>query len=311
MSNLGGFKLGSAISMNGGMSGGIGNGSMHVVVGQGSVPVSGKFSGAFESSIDGFVKNGAINTPTTPLPDYTPMGATSGMRGVNGHSTMNSVTKTSPPNPLRTPISEIEEEISDVFTTLSVKDPMIAAPGYGRGRSRRSSAPVNTSVQHLWSMGDHGSEISNGGPVGGIGDMGMVGGGVGVGNLGSSQNYGSSTMASFNGWNTPTTAPLSQGPASTVSSIWSGGFQAVVTSQSSRPNSQTSSYSNSSEQGSSSLSAFSPIYSPTSSTTNGFFSHEAVSSASSLLTANPLTNSVSMAEQQNPPAFKVILMTVT
>ena len=323
---MGGFKLGSAIAMNGGvinggMNGsggvlnGVGNGGMPVAVGQGSLQMNGKFSGAFESSIDGFVKSGAMSTPTTPLPEFVPMGTVNGMRGVNG---MNGPTKTSPPNHLHAPISEVEDEISDVFTTLSVKDPMIAAPGYGRGRSRRSSAPVNMSVQHLWgSMGDQGGEISNGGHTVGVGDTGVGGGGGGsvvgggIGNLvGGSRNFGSSTIASFNGWSTctpapvPVTATLNQVPA-TVSSIWSGGFQPTVTSQSSRPNSQTSSYSNSSEQGSSSLSTFSPIYSPTSNTTNGFFSHEPVSSASSLLTSNPLSSSVSVSEHQNPPAFKV------
>ena len=300
MSNLGGFKL-SAIAMNGGMNG-MGNGNMPVVVGQGSVPMNGKFSGAFESSIDGFVKNGAMSTPTTPLPDYNPMGTSNGMRGVNG---LNSMNKTSPPNLIHTPISEVDDEISDVFTTLSVKDPMTAAPGYGRGRSRRSSAPVNTSVQQLWSMGDQGSsENSNGGTMGGIGDMGSGGE---IGNLGSSRNYSSSTIPSFNGWNAATTlapvpisVPLTQAPV-TVSSIWSSALQPAVTSQSSRPNSQTSSYSNSSEQGSSSLSAFSPIYSPTNTAANGFFTHEAVPSTSSLL-----TSSVSMAETHiSAPAFKV------
>lgn len=300
VSNLGGFKL-SAIAMNGGMNG-MGNGNMPVVVGQGSVPMNGKFSGAFESSIDGFVKNGAMSTPTTPLPDYNPMGTSNGMRGVNG---LNSMNKTSPPNLIHTPISEVDDEISDVFTTLSVKDPMTAAPGYGRGRSRRSSAPVNTSVQQLWSMGDQGSsENSNGGTMGVMGDMGSGGE---IGNLGSSRNYSSSTIPSFNGWNAATTlapvpisVPLTQAPV-TVSSIWSSALQPAVTSQSSRPNSQTSSYSNSSEQGSSSLSAFSPIYSPTNTAVNGFFTHEAVPSTSSLL-----TSSVSMAETHiSAPAFKV------
>ena len=266
MSNLGGFKLSSAIAMNGG------NGQ--------ALPGNGKYSGAFESSIDGFVKMGSV--PTTPIPEFVPMA--NGLRGTNG---TNGVPKTSPPNPLHAPISEADEEISDVFTALSVKDPLIAAPGYGRGRSRRSSAPVNPSVQQYWSAGDP-TEIMNGGDLG-------------LGNLPSSRAFGSSTISSFNGWNTPTslapvTAPSSQ--TSAVSSIWCGGFPV---SQSSRPNSQTSSHSNSSEQGSSSLSAFSPIYSPT--TQNGFFPHDSLSS--SLLTSNPLANSVSMAEQQGSPAFKV------
>ena len=326
VSNLGGFKLGSTIAMsNGGsmnglgggggisaaINGGVGNMHHHVAVGQGSVPVNGKLSGAFESSIDGFVKNGAMSTPTTPLTEFVPMVTPR----TNGHAQMNGMMKTSPPNSggaLHAPISEAEEEISDVFTALSVKDPMIAAPGYGRGRSRRSSAPVNMSVQHLWGSvggggGEQGGEISHAGTVGG-GCMGDLGGGDNFTN-----GRSSSTITSFNGWNSqttlapiPITAPLTPTPAATVSSIWSTGFQPAVTSQNSRPNSQTSSYSNSSEPGSSSLSAFSPIYSPTTNSTNGFFSHEPVSTAPSLLVSNALTNSVSMAvDQQAPSAFKV------
>ena len=342
VSNLGGFKLGSAIAMNTGVNGvmnGVGgtlngvnggSGNMHVVVGQGSVPVhgAGKFSGAFESSIDGFVKNGAMSTPTTPIPEFVPMGTSNGMRAgvVNGlgHTSSNGVTRTSPPNPFHAPISEVEDEISDVFTALSVKDPMVAAPGYGRGRSRRSSAPVNMSMQQLWgSMGGPGGEqlvgeISNG--------LGGGGGDTGFG--GNSRNNAgtSTTISSFNGWNAPTTlasvsmatAPQSQQTPATVPSIWSGSFQVpTVTSQNSRPNSQTSSYSNSSEQGSSSLSAFSPIYSPTSnSSNNGFFTHEPVSSSttSTLHVSNPLANSISIAtdhqqQQSYSTAFKVCMHT--
>lgn len=339
VSNLGGFKLGSAIAMSSGLNGvmnggtiggggvngigmnGGGMGGVHVTVGQGSIPVQGKFSGAFESSIDGFVKNGVMSTPTTPIPEFVPMGISNGMRGVNGVG--GGITKTSPPNPLHTPIAEVDDEISDVFTNLTVKDPMVAAPGYGRGRSRRSSAPVNTSMQHLWgsiTVGELAGEISTPNGGGSQGNSVDVVGASGMGGLmGGNRGYANSTMSSgsgFNGWNAPTTlsaVPVTTGapqaPA-TVSSIWSGGLQPMATSQQgSRPNSQTSSYSNSSEPGSSSLSAFSPIYSPTTSNpSNGFFSQEPVSSSSSLLvSANPLVSGVGSSESQNPPAFKVRL----
>jgi rRNA processing protein Krr1/Pno1 len=339
VSNLGGFKLGSAIAMSSGLNGmmngagiggggvngigmnGGGMGGVHVAVGQGSVPLQGKYSGAFESSIDGFVKSGAMSTPTTPLPEFVPMTISNGMRGVNGVG--GGITKTSPPGPLHTPIAEVDDEISDVFTTLSVKDPMVAAPGYGRGRFRRSSAPVNTSMQHVWgsvTVGELAGEIStpNGGP-----SLDVVGAGGMGGLMGGNRGYANSTVSSgsgFNGWNAPTalsgvpvTTVPPQTPA-TASNIWSGGLQPMVTSQQgSRPNSQTSSYSNSSEPGSSSLSAFSPIYSPTiGNSSNGFFSQqEPVSSSSSglLVSASPL--GVTSSENHNQPAFKAISMAVS
>ena len=325
VSNLGGFKLGSAIAMSSGLNGGMngagvmggagvngmggmngsGMGNVHVPVGQGSIPVQGKYFGAFESSIDGFVKNGVMSTPTTPCPEFVPMGIVNGMRGVNGVGAHgNGITKTSPPNHLHAPISEVEDEMSDVFSALSVKDPMVAAPGYGRGRSRRSSAPV---MQNLWGplpVGEQ--EISPNG-----GSLGDVGTPSGIGNLLGNRSYATSTtISSFNGWNAPTTlvavTAAPQTPA-TVSSIWSGGLQPTATSQQgSRPNSQTSSYSNSSEPGSSSLSAFSPIYSPTPSgnQSNGFFSQEPVSSSSGCL-SNPLSSSVSSEKHITHTAFKV------
>ena len=315
---------GASVIGGGGVNGigmnGSGMGNMHVPVGQGSVPVQGKYAGAFESSIDGFVKNGVMSTPTTPLPEFVPMGIVNGMRGVNGLSHGNGI-KTSPPNPLHAPISEVDDEISDVFAALSVKDPMIAAPGYGRGRSRRSSAPV---MQNLWGplpVGEQLGDITpNGGPLGTTAHpTDIVGGGSGMaGFLGNRSYSNSASISSFNGWNAPTTlsavtattAPP-QTPA-TVSSIWSGVLQPTAASQqSSRPNSQTSSYSNSSEPGSSSLSAFSPIYSPTpiSNPSNGFFSQEPVSSSSGLLApSNPLSSAVtSAAAEPIPTAFKVCM----
>ena len=39
-------------------------------------------------------------------------------------------------------MGELDDEISDVFHGLSFRDPLTAAPGYGRSRLRRSSAPV-------------------------------------------------------------------------------------------------------------------------------------------------------------------------
>ena len=39
-------------------------------------------------------------------------------------------------------LGDLDDEISDVFHGLSFRDPLTAAPGYGRSRLRRSSAPV-------------------------------------------------------------------------------------------------------------------------------------------------------------------------
>ena len=42
-----------------------------------------------------------------------------------------------------TSLGELDDEISDVFHGLSFRDPLTAAPGYGRSRLRRSSAPIS------------------------------------------------------------------------------------------------------------------------------------------------------------------------
>ena len=41
-------------------------------------------------------------------------------------------------------LGDLDDEISDVFHGLSFRDPLTAAPGYGRSRLRRSSAPVSS-----------------------------------------------------------------------------------------------------------------------------------------------------------------------
>ena len=102
---------------------------------------------------------------------------------------------------------------------------------------------------------------------------------------------GTTLAPSYNGWNGGTIS--SQG----AQNIWSSSFQASG-GAGSRPNSQTSSYSNSEQ---SSLSGFSPSYSPTT-TSSAFFTPEVTTtSTSGLLTTNP---SVSLTEEQHLP-FKV------
>lgn len=100
----------------------------------------------------------------------------------------------------------------------------------------------------------------------------------------SPKAYSSNALSSAasTGWNG---APVTAGTQpSTVSSIWTTPFQG------SRPESQASSYSNSNSDQGSSLSGYSPIYSPVA-TTNGFFE----------VGSNPMTT---VSEDQRP-SFKV------
>ena len=200
----------------------------------------------FDSTIDGVVKssNGGMNgmQPPTLFPP--------------------------PPLVLTHNPYDVDDEISDVFSGLSM-DPGIAAPGYGRGRNRRCSAPVNSS--NPW-----GSEF----PENGSENPGYF-----IAPPPPPKAYSSNALSSA-GWNS---VPVTTGTQSTVSSIWTTPFQG------SRPESQASSYSNSNSDQGSSLSGYSPIYSPVA-TTNGFFE---VSSG----TANPMTT-VPMSEDQRP-SFKV------
>ena len=153
-----------------------------------------------------------------------------------------------------------DDDLTDVFSGLSFKEPFTATPGFGRGArpQRRSSAPVTD----LWSdMYDNDM---------GIGGSGVGGGGIGGSNLGRAF---SSNALSSNGWNGMGNHLVLESNQSAVSSIWG-----------SRPDSQLSSYSGS-DQG------ISPVYSPVS---NGPFDHiaPAVTTSASSYTIPPVTSSL-------------------
>lgn len=222
----------------------------------------------FETTIDGYVKTNGF----TSGQEFTPALVI--------------------PKAIVAQASDIDDEISDVFSGLSMKDPLVATPGYGRGRNRRCSAPVN-GTHNIWGnehLMENGASEDN---------LSLLG----------SRAFGSATIApSFPSWNPVTTAPaFSQ--SNTASSIWTS------TLQGSRPDSQTSSYSGGSEH--SSVSAFSPVLSPVPTTMNGFFVPE--SSSGTLLTTaslptTPLTSApltaASFTEEQQRPAFKVSIDTL-
>ena len=306
VNNLGGFRLGPLTQ-------------------QGQIPGAGgnKHTSAFETTIDGIVKSNGSNGHTNGIVTsngfnstmHDHMGHSLGMKptqmasGVNSPSppqvslSYNAINHTSnaPPHSAG-PINhhpDFDDEISDVFSGLSLKDPFIAAPGYGRFRPRRSSAPVGLhnggNAQNgygLWGP-QRGSEN----PLPGIHEgmnresLGMIG----THATSFVTTVGSSTGFGGNGWGVPPSpvavvnsqaAFNSTQPTNTTQSIWSNG---------SRPNSEAGSYSNSEQ---SSLSGFSPIYSPTNTsapfgfppTTCGPLETISSSSASSsvLLTSAPM-----------------------
>ena len=267
MNNLGGFKLGPIAHANGvnGVNGV--NGISGISSGSG---VSIKYPPTFEATIDGLVKTNGSGNGCAPGQEIQGLPAPS--RSPVPHH----------PPPTTTISTDIDDEISDVFSGLSMKDPLTAAPGYGRMRPRRSSAPVGNGMTHMGYWGGDGQE--NGIEMGGGG-----GGMLSAATRGFSS--GTTLAPSYNGWNGGTIS--SQG----AQNIWSSSFQASG-GAGSRPNSQTSSYSNSEQ---SSLSGFSPSYSPTT-TSSAFFTPEVTTtSTSGLLTTNP---SVSLTEEQQLP-FKV------
>ncbi len=173
VNNLGGFKLGPmAQSMNGG---------------------SAERKYTLESSIDGMVHgNGTAGMNEMGQPGMNGYNVTNTM-GMNSHMTNGGraeytplISKPSGPeappimNTVHRPFNDIhptphsagplgtvsgnfcfntdyDDEISDVFSGLSFKEPSLAAPGFGRSRLRRSSAPV----------GNNG--YANGGPMNGYG----------------------------------------------------------------------------------------------------------------------------------------------
>lgn len=171
--------------------------------------------------------------------------------------------------------NDYDDEISDVFSGLSFKDPPLgAAPGYGRSRLRRSSAPVGMNGfsngggngYGLWGAG--GSEHQLPGLHEGEDDENAGGLTVPHSNSGpflsSGVSSGSSNGSYNGGWGVGPMGNLgaaitSSQPQQTSPNIWFGNR--------SHPDSVTSGYSSSDQ---SSLSGFSPIYSPTTSIGFGF-----------------------------------------
>ena len=151
MNNLGGFKLGSTSLANG----------------------NSKFA-TLESTIDGIVRtNSSVsvssagisefgtglnvslrNTPRTDHLGGLVKPAPSNLGGIDSNGIVKGINQFhsgmapghgihAPPVP--NPVERMNEvdDMADVFTGLSFKEPsIIAAPGYGRSRPRRSSAPV-------------------------------------------------------------------------------------------------------------------------------------------------------------------------
>ena len=210
------------------------------------------------------------------------------------------------------------DDMADVFTGLSFKEPsMVAAPGYGRIRPRRASAPVGVNG------GEH------------AGGFGAIGPQNGYGLWGANENPlppppPPEKGLHGNDFPPPTTVPTSRnsptqqyptsgsysagiGPHPTFNTAWANGGQAnnvaaptppvpatsanankgSIWSQgsggsgNSRPNSQTSSYSNDSSIQSS------PIYSPTNSS-SGFVGFLPTSSSCGVSSSNDTSTSLGM-----------------
>ena len=177
--------------------------------------------------------------------------------------------------------ADYDDEISDVFSGLSFKEPtLVAAPGFGRSRLRRSSAPVvsngfggsgATNGYGLWSSSLSDQPLPEGPEDEGTG-LTVPRTNSGTFQSSSNNSSGSSNGSYNGGWgnvapnglggmaNIPqappnTTMQQQQHQQQLTSSVWFGGNSDSV----------TSGYSSSEA---SSLSGFSPIYSPTAS--NGF-----------------------------------------
>ena len=350
VNNLGGFKLGPTSLANGG--------------------TSSKFANALESSI-----NGIVRTTTTSVATSNGIGSMNDFgSSMNGHIRSNVgtnhlglgqslISKNAPVlsgvsgnglgnglgnGVVGTNVMQFSsndgindvDDMSDVFHGLTFKEPSIgAAPGYGRSRLRRSSAPV----------GNGGEQGTFGGPIStGYGLWGNGGGNELPGvsevvptsrNSPSPQfNTGSGSFSAgigpnpafntawvnghSNGTNFPPNSTNFPGNSTHgTQSIWSGlggsgsnsiggsnggsnpnGSQAIVGNASSRPNSQTSSYSNSD----SSLSGISPIYSPTTSNGfGGFSTSENVPTSLGLLTTTPLGIGLGGEDRESRSPFRV------
>ena len=143
VNNLGGFKLGTTSLANG----------------------TSKFANALESSIDGIVRtNSSVSVSSAGMSEFS-SGSGSGLSvslrnaprlNSNDHLSM-AMSKPPTINGMKYPVHGLHvapvpnsgdtlnevDDMADVFTGLSFKEPsMVAAPGYGRSRPRRSSAPV-------------------------------------------------------------------------------------------------------------------------------------------------------------------------
>ena len=175
------------------------------------------------------------------------------------------------------------DDMSDVFTGLSFKEPsIVAAPGYGRSCLRRSSAPVNGDQGNfgtsgtgygLWGGSEHPlpgvSEVeyriptSRNSP---IQHLNHTNGSfsAGISPHPSFNTAWSNSQSSGGGGGNGTQSIWSQSSFHHNTGIGSSSSGPGINGSNSRPNSQTSSYSSSD----SSLSGISPIYSPT--TSNGF-----------------------------------------
>lgn len=287
-----------------GLSGGMFNGpNSHMTNGIGGaingLAVNGRGPGSDHNVHAAYGQNFGPPKPVTDPPIHTSYSANS----LHRHYVDNNP----PPHsagPLAPPIgnfgftSDYDDEISDVFSGLSLRDPLLgAAPGYGRSRFRRSSAPVGMNGfvnggpngYGLWGNGGSDHQLPG---LHEREDNENGGGGLTVPRSNSGQASGSnpssggSSNGSYGGgWGgvgplgTLGSAVTSSQPQQTSPNTWFG--------SQSHPDSVTSGYS-SSEQ--SSLSGFSPIYSPTASTGFGFTptsrnSPVTVSSSSGLLTS--------------------------
>ena len=142
-----------------------------------------------------------------------------------------------------------DEDLNDVFTSMTIHEPYPPGPQFGQGRSRRSSAPVQHAGTNLWNT-----------------DMPM----------GMHNGYGGYAPPPPNHmqWNAPP-PNNSHSVHGSVSSIWSPTFT-------SPPESEISSFPDS--DGSQSFNGFSPIYSPISGNFEDAVS-SAVTSGSSLVAA--------------------------
>ncbi len=293
VNNLGGFKLGSMpppppppMSGNGdrkytlessidGMVHGNGNSAMN----EPGMNGGGGYTVSNTMGMNGHMTSGRTEyaPPTFSKPNgEAPPFVSSGPRSFNDiHPTPHSAGPLGPTSGNFCFNADYDDEISDVFSGLSFKEPTIgAAPGFGRSRLRRSSAPVGnmgfgnsgpTNGYGLWSSSLSDQPLPEGPEDEGTG---LTVPRTNSGAFQSSSNSSGSSNGSYNGgWvgvapgGTGGMAPMPQAPPATTmqptSSVWFGGNSDSV----------TSGYSSSEA---SSLSGFSPIYSPTASTGFGF-----------------------------------------